>query len=101
MLHMPPDAALAALAHAMAARHPRLAVVDADWPKYLERFPAGGVPPLLRALAATPASPAAAARAQPQSRERRRPPCAKRWPRRFRCSATTCCAARSAPRPRA
>ena len=52
LIAMSPDDALEALAHAMTLDRPRVAVVAAHWPKYLERFPAGGAPTLLRGLAA-------------------------------------------------
>lgn len=56
LIHMDPDAALAAMEHALL--HPpadgHIAILDADWPGYGERFVRGAVPVLLRDLVAAP-----------------------------------------------
>jgi acyl transferase domain-containing protein/SAM-dependent methyltransferase/acyl carrier protein len=56
LIHMAPRDALAALEWAMAqdGGPAHLAIVDADWPSYAERFLKGGLPTLLRDLAAAP-----------------------------------------------
>ncbi|MES2942208.1 MAG: beta-ketoacyl reductase, partial [Pseudomonadota bacterium] len=51
LIHMPPGQAISALEWAMLARPESVAVLDADWPRYLQRFGAGGEPVLLRKLA--------------------------------------------------
>jgi acyl transferase domain-containing protein/SAM-dependent methyltransferase/acyl carrier protein len=51
LLPMPPDAALAALGHAMTSTEPVLGVLDVDWGRFLGRFPTGLVPPLFAAVA--------------------------------------------------
>ena len=50
LLHMPPDAALDALGHAMACSDAVIGVLDVDWPIFLNRFPPGYQPPLFGAM---------------------------------------------------
>jgi acyl carrier protein len=51
LLPMAPSAALEALGHAMTSADPVLGVLDVDWGRFLDRFPAGSVPPLFAGLA--------------------------------------------------
>ena len=46
LIHMAPESALAALAWAMSQNAPQIAILDADWAVYRQRFPLGGIPPL-------------------------------------------------------
>jgi len=85
---MAPQQALEALGHAMASGRARLAILACDWPRYLERFPAGGLPTLLHGFASTGDSPrglspvsvsaAAPARAQDLRARIERSPAVKR-----------------------
>jgi len=50
LIHMAPEPALAALAWAMNQNAPQIAILDADWATYRQRFPRGGVPGLLAGL---------------------------------------------------
>jgi NAD(P)-dependent dehydrogenase (short-subunit alcohol dehydrogenase family)/acyl carrier protein len=58
---MLPRDALAALGHAMLVEHPVIGVLAVDWPRFLDRFPAGARPPLfssVKPVIATPSLPA-------------------------------------------
>ncbi|MCB1921106.1 MAG: SDR family NAD(P)-dependent oxidoreductase, partial [Candidatus Competibacteraceae bacterium] len=44
LIHMAPDQALAALAWAMSQKAAQIAIMDADWVVYRQRFPLGGAP---------------------------------------------------------
>ena len=44
LIHMAPDQALAALAWVMSQKATQIAIVDADWVVYRQRFPLGGAP---------------------------------------------------------
>jgi acyl transferase domain-containing protein/trans-aconitate methyltransferase/acyl carrier protein len=58
---MPPQEALAALSHAMTAKHPVIGILAVDWARFLDRFPAGTRPPLFSSVepvAAKPSLPA-------------------------------------------
>jgi acyl transferase domain-containing protein/SAM-dependent methyltransferase/NAD(P)-dependent dehydrogenase (short-subunit alcohol dehydrogenase family)/acyl carrier protein len=46
LIHMAPESALAALAWAMSQSAAQIAILDADWAVYRQRFPLGGIPPL-------------------------------------------------------
>ena len=47
MIHMAPESALAALTWAMGQKEAQIAILDADWVVYRQRFPLGGAPPLI------------------------------------------------------
>jgi acyl transferase domain-containing protein/SAM-dependent methyltransferase/NAD(P)-dependent dehydrogenase (short-subunit alcohol dehydrogenase family)/acyl carrier protein len=50
LIHMAPEPALAALDWAMSQNAPQIAILDADWATYRQRFLRGGVPGLLAGL---------------------------------------------------
>ena len=66
LLPMPPAEALAAFEAALGAADPVVGVLDVDWPRFLDRFPAGGAPPVFAGLRlAAPAGPVCTAAATP------------------------------------
>jgi acyl carrier protein len=67
LLPMPPDDALAAMAQALGSDSATVGVLDIDWPRFLERFPPGLLPPRFAAFA----SPAAYVRTISQVAEAR------------------------------
>ena len=70
LMPMAPSAALEALGLAMTSADPVLGVLDVDWGRFLDRFPAGGVPPLFAELAPSRSSVRAEAAAHRWSRRR-------------------------------
>jgi NAD(P)-dependent dehydrogenase (short-subunit alcohol dehydrogenase family)/acyl carrier protein len=74
-----PEAALAALDGLLAeGRRPQAAVLDADWPELLARYPAGGAPPLLSELSLPDAAAAVGADREALAAELARTPAARR-----------------------